>query len=455
MVARALAGAGVAGFFLLLGPTVDPLVAKRVAPTPVKPVSAQGVEYRAVHERIPVKRGVGGIGFRAFVEAIDLKTKKRLWKVQVYHVVFDPNLESDVQDVYIKSLALERGRVLVTTEKGKKYLVDVGKRTVHELKPQGKENQRQSGDKDEPRAFPRGSEKAVAVVRAAIPKADIDEVAEPKSFGGSGGKGTPLFWKVRLHLGSKKHELSVTPEGVIIRLPVPVQGKDLPKPVADAVARAAPGATVKSADRNEVRATLRYVALDRPRVQQYAVDVSKGGKSTRFVVSPDGKSARATAIRAEKKAARPAKEFTVPAKAARAVAALKALYPDLAVLKITHEVFDDGTGDIEILTYEVEFVSRGIEREMVASPEGVIPHLWAPVAAKGLPKAVTDALDRAAPGAKVVKARAFEIRASLRFGALAKAKVYYTVQVEKDGRERTLRVKPGGDLIQKFRFPKK
>src|SRR5262249_16943910 len=138
-----------------------------------------------------------------------------------------------------------------------------------------------------------------------------------------------------------------------------------------------------------------------------------------------------------------------------AVAALKALYPDLAVVKITHEVFDDGTGDIEILTYEVEFVTKGIEREMVASPEGVIPHLWAPVETKDLPKAVIDALDKAAPAAKIEKARAFEIRASLRFGALENAKVYYTVQVEKDGKQRTLKVKPGGDLIKKLDFPKK
>jgi len=312
----------------------------------------------------------------------------------------------------------------------------------------------QSG-KSEPKEFPKGSEKAVAAVRAALPKAEIDEISEPKGFGSSGGKGTPLFWSVRLHTGAKKHDLSVTPEGVIIRLPIPIEIKDLPKLVAEAVAKVAPGETVKSAEKNEMRATLKYVALDKARVQRYAVDLNKDGRTTRFVVSPDGKSANATAVAADKKADKPAKEFEVPAKAAKAVAALKALYPDLAVLKITQEVFDDGTGDLEILTYEVEFVTKGIEREMVASPEGVIPHLWAPVAAKDLPKVVTDALDKAAPEAKIEKARAFEVRASLRFGALEKAKVYYTVQIEKDGKERTLTVKPSGELIQRFEFPKK
>lgn len=183
--------------------------------------------------------------------------------------------------------------------------------------------------------------------------------------------------------------------------------------------------------------------------------MSKDDKTTRLVVSSDGTSTKATPIPAEKKAARPAKEFDVPAKAAKAVAALKALYPDLVVLQITHEVFDDGTGDLEILTYEVEFVTKGIEREMVASPEGVIPHLWAPVAVKDLPKVVTNALDKAAPGARIEKVRAFEVRASLRFGALERAKVYYSVQVDKDGKERTIKLKPSGDLIQRLEFPKK
>ena len=58
---------------------------------------------------------------------------------------------------------------------------------------------------------------------AKITKATIDEVAEPKGFGGSGGKGTPLFWSIRFHVGEKKQELSLTPEGTIIRLPIPVE----------------------------------------------------------------------------------------------------------------------------------------------------------------------------------------------------------------------------------------
>ncbi len=314
-------------------------------------------------------------------------------------------------------------------------------------------------DKDKPKSWPRGSEKAVAAVLKEFPKAELDEVAEPKGFGGSGGKGTPMFWSVRFHVGEKKQELSVLPEGAIIRLPVPVEVKDLPRAVADGVAKAAPGAKVQSAEKNEMRATMKYVALDKPQVRQYTIDVVKDEKRSRVTLNADGSNAKVTEIKEEKKDAptgKPAeKEIDIPEKAAKSVKAIKALYPDAVVKEITTEVFDDGTGDIEILTYEIEFITKGTKREMVASPEGIIPHLWAPVEAKALPKVVTDALDKAVPAARVEKVRAFEIRASLRFGPLEKPKVYYTVSVSKDDKKQTLKLKPNGELIKAFQFPKK
>jgi hypothetical protein len=314
-------------------------------------------------------------------------------------------------------------------------------------------------DKDRPKSWPKGSEKAVASVLKEFPEAQIDEVAEPKGFGSSGGKGTPLFWGVRFHVGEKKQDLSVMPEGGIIRLPVPVEVKDLPKAVADGVARAAPGAKVQSAERNEMRATMKHVALDRPQVRQYAIDVVKDGKRSRVTLNGDGGNARVSDIKEEKPDAPadrpPEKEIDILEKAAKAVKAIKALYPDAVVKQITTEVFDDGTGEIEILTYEIEFITKRAKHEMVASPEGVIPHLWAPVEAKALPKGVTEAIDRAVPGARVEKARAFEIRASLRFGPLEKAKVYYTVSLAKDDGRQTLKLKPDGEMIKERPFPKK
>jgi hypothetical protein len=311
--------------------------------------------------------------------------------------------------------------------------------------------------------FPKGSEKAVAGVQKEFPKAEIDEVAEPKGFGGSGGKGTPLYWSVKIHVGEHKQELSVTPEGTIIRVPTTVPTKDLPKAVADAVAKAAPGATVKNAVKNESRATIKYVALDKARVQQYQVEVVKDKKRSVVTLAADGSGAKVKEVpdepaakdKEKDKGDKEVKEIDIPAKAAKAVKAIKDLYPDGKVIAITHEVFDDGSGTIDILTYEVEFISKGQKREMVASPEGVIPHLWAPVETKELPKAVKDAVDKAVPGAEAVKARAFEIRAGLRFAALEQPRTYYVVTVVEDGKDRAIGVQPDGTLIKRAGFGKK
>jgi hypothetical protein len=313
---------------------------------------------------------------------------------------------------------------------------------------------------DEPKtATPKGAEKAVSAVRGAFPGAEIDSVVEPKGFGGSGGKGAPMYWSVRFHVGEKKYDLSVLPDGTIMRFPVAVEVKDLPKAVADAVAKAAPDAKVRSAEKNEMRATLKYVALDKPQTRQYAIDVVADKKRSRITMTGAAGDVKVTELKdqkdePEKKNDPAEKEIDIPAKAAKSVRAIKALYPDAVVKLITIEAFDDGTGDTEVLTYEIEFLSKGLKREMVASPEGIIPHLWAAAEVKDLPKDVIDAVDKAVPGAKIEKVRAHEIRASLRFGPIERPKVYYTVSTEKDGKTQTTKVKPDGTLIKEFAFPK-
>ena len=317
---------------------------------------------------------------------------------------------------------------------------------------------------EEKKPLPKWSEKAVAAVQESFPRAVIDEVAEPKGFGSGNGKVAPLFWSIRFHVGENKQELSVTPEGTIIRMPTPVEVKDLPRAVSEAIAKSDPDAKIRSAEKHELRATMKYVALAKPQVRQYLLDVvDKDGKRFRVSMGPDGAGAKATAVPEakkddkEKKADKPAeeKEITIPKEAAKAVKAIKELYSDAVVKQITTEVFDDGSGTLEILTYEVEFIYKGTKREMVASPEGVIPHLWLTLEPKDLPKEVTAALDKVVPGAKVMQARRQEIRASLRFAPVDKPRLYYTVRIEKDKKESTIKVKPDGTLIKKFEFPQK
>jgi hypothetical protein len=98
---------------------ITPLAfAKRRAPEPVKAVVHDGVRYEAPVEKMGI------------VEAFDAATGKKLFEVQVYWVTVDPNLERDVQDVYITKLEVAGGGLLVTDERDRQFLVDLKTRAV-------------------------------------------------------------------------------------------------------------------------------------------------------------------------------------------------------------------------------------------------------------------------------------------------------------------------------------
>lgn len=92
--------------------------AKRAAPKRVTPVVVNSVEYSA-----PLK-------MMGFVVATDTASRKELWRVRIYNVPIDPTLERDVQEVYITSLALEGGALVVTNEKDERFTLDLATRQV-------------------------------------------------------------------------------------------------------------------------------------------------------------------------------------------------------------------------------------------------------------------------------------------------------------------------------------
>jgi hypothetical protein len=87
--------------------------AKRAAPKPVSPVVYGGVEYRA---------SVWDMGF---VEAVDVASHKKLWRTRVYYVWYMPLAEKDVQDIFVTSLTVQDGNLLVRNESGRSYRVDL------------------------------------------------------------------------------------------------------------------------------------------------------------------------------------------------------------------------------------------------------------------------------------------------------------------------------------------
>ena len=102
----------------LLLPTLT--LAKRAAPAKVEPVIHQGVRYIAPNDD----------GRRAYVEAWDIRANKKLWDLTVFTNRIDPTLEEDVQHVFIKTLSVRDGTLIVTPERGKTYRIDLKTKAV-------------------------------------------------------------------------------------------------------------------------------------------------------------------------------------------------------------------------------------------------------------------------------------------------------------------------------------
>jgi len=95
-------------------------LAKRVAQAEVKPVVFQGVRYIAPNDD----------GRRAYIEARDVQTNKKLWALTIFVNRIDTKLEEDVQWVFIKALRVQNGALIVMPERGKTYQVDLKTRAV-------------------------------------------------------------------------------------------------------------------------------------------------------------------------------------------------------------------------------------------------------------------------------------------------------------------------------------
>jgi hypothetical protein len=101
--------------------------AKRSGPKQVAPVIHDGVKYVAPN----LNRREGK------VEALDPKTGEKLWDKLIYTVKIDPNLEQDVQWVFITALSIRDGKLLVTNEKGDQYTLDLKTKEVENVKKDG------------------------------------------------------------------------------------------------------------------------------------------------------------------------------------------------------------------------------------------------------------------------------------------------------------------------------
>jgi hypothetical protein len=94
--------------------------AKRLPPVNVAPLIYEGIRYVAPNND----------GRRAYIEAWNVVTNKKLWELTIYTNRIDPNLEEDVQWVFIKALHIQDSRLVVSSERGTTYQVDLNTKTI-------------------------------------------------------------------------------------------------------------------------------------------------------------------------------------------------------------------------------------------------------------------------------------------------------------------------------------
>ena len=97
-------------------------VAKRAVPSIVIPVQVGSIEYSVPHRNGSHKQ-------MGFIEARDLKSGGLIWSRQIYAVKYDLELEGDVQDIFIKSIAVHGNNLIITNERKSEYQLNL--KTLH------------------------------------------------------------------------------------------------------------------------------------------------------------------------------------------------------------------------------------------------------------------------------------------------------------------------------------
>ena len=100
---------------------------KRVGPPDVEPVVQGTLRFEVVHWGR--ERGLAQNG--GYIAAFDAASDRELWTLKIYDVAYDPDLEEDVQDVFIDSMIARGSNALeIVDERGQRYLVDTAARKV-------------------------------------------------------------------------------------------------------------------------------------------------------------------------------------------------------------------------------------------------------------------------------------------------------------------------------------
>ena len=102
-------------------------MAKRAAPEEVPAITTDKAVFSVPHTPMGGRAQSGG-----FVESRDPRTKKLLWRTQIYKTFYDQGLELDVQDVFIKTLSFDKSHnlLIMSDEKERVFVLNLATRKV-------------------------------------------------------------------------------------------------------------------------------------------------------------------------------------------------------------------------------------------------------------------------------------------------------------------------------------
>ncbi len=105
------------------------LMAKRAAPKEVPAIATEQAVFSVPHFPEGNRIQNGGV-----VEARDPKTKKLLWRIQIYKTEYKA-LEKDVQDVFIKTLKFDKvhNLLIMSDEKSRVFVLNLSTKKVTQI----------------------------------------------------------------------------------------------------------------------------------------------------------------------------------------------------------------------------------------------------------------------------------------------------------------------------------
>ncbi len=97
-------------------------LAKRASPKEIEPIIQNQIKYTI--PRWGEKQNGG------YIEAYDSRTNDLLWKLKVYTIKYNKNLENDVQDIFINRIEISNDELIIWNEVNDKFIVNLKTRKI-------------------------------------------------------------------------------------------------------------------------------------------------------------------------------------------------------------------------------------------------------------------------------------------------------------------------------------